>query len=124
MDTGFGAILVRFEKAFGDRITNFILALIGIATTVFCGSIIWTIALHPVVTWLSTLSIGLGPLESLIEIAWFSGAITLGFGAGHLVSARFGLRKLRAEIKMLKLEKHELEQELQGIDETLSAAGV
>lgn len=85
METGFGAVLERFEKAFGRRITNFILALIGIATTVFCCSVIWKLALGPAVAWLSTFSISIAQFETRVEVAWYAAAVAFGYGLTHLM---------------------------------------
>lgn len=124
MDTGFGAILERFEKAFGKHVTNSILALIGIATAVFCCSVIWKHALGPVVAWLSTFSISIAQFETRLEVAWYAAAVAFGYGFTHLTIAYFEGKKLRLQVDQLNKEKEELEGQMQRIEEALDKAGV
>lgn len=127
MDLGFGAVLDRFEKAFGKLITNLILALIGLATATVCCAIIWKLAVGPVVTWVSDHSISTSGIDEAAKIALFAAGAAGSFWLTSFVTARFERRKvahLREETQQLLKERDALAAEMQGIDEALDRAGV
>ena len=87
VDFGFGALLDKIEEHFGKGVLKVFLVLIGLAVALFCGKMIWEIALGPLTTFLiSTVANGQW-IKALVQIFWMAIAVALGVGLASLISA-------------------------------------
>ena len=68
IDFGLAGLFDRFERTFGIRVTNSLLALVGTTIVVFCIGLIAT-TIHPVIVWL------LQPVESYSRVELISAVI-------------------------------------------------
>ena len=89
MDFGFGAFLEKFEEHFGKRASKGLVLLIGLCVALFCGQMIWTIALGPAVS-LATQAMSRGNVwQILINVAWTAIFAAFGLGLGSFITASF-----------------------------------
>lgn len=87
VDFGFGTFLEKIEEHFGKRTLKCLLILIGLSVALFCGKMIWDIALGPLVAFVvSTIATG-SWIKALIKAFWTALAFAAGIGLASLLSA-------------------------------------
>lgn len=126
MDFGLGSVLDRFEKAFGKRITNLLLGLVGLATALTCVSVIWDNLLQPGLRWILQgvdAITEVGFIQVLVEIALYGAALVLGLTLAALISASLMRWQQVRHLRQLHAETQRLVNETRAkFDEHMNAA--
>ncbi len=89
VDFGFGAFLDKIEEHFGKRVLKALLILIGLAVALFCGKMIWEIALAPLVSFAVHTASNGEWIQALAKVFWNASAFAAGIGLASLIWTNF-----------------------------------
>ncbi|HEU4960800.1 MAG TPA: hypothetical protein VFT56_10350 [Sphingomonas sp.] len=103
MDFGFGAFLEKFEQSFGERATKILLMLIGAAVAATTVSVIYNLAIKPLIGPIYRFFGGLdGEWTLAFSIIFVVTALSSGAGMGAFYSSIIVIRRYRRKMEAVE----------------------